>query len=69
MREYTLEEIVFDALDNAVCNGYGDFVFDSPAEEVAHDLVMYEKRTESYEPETLIPYIEEWKIRRTKPEQ
>jgi uncharacterized protein YihD (DUF1040 family) len=61
-----IKELVFDALSNAMCSGYGDFVFDSPTEELANDLIMYECRLESTTPDVLIPYIELWKQEHTK---
>lgn len=53
----SLKELVFEALDNALSNGYTS---EGDALAVAVDLCTYDADLENYQPEQLVQFIQEW---------
>lgn len=50
---------VFEALDNALENGYDPRL--QPTEEVAVELTSFDADLEDFEPATLVEHVEAWK--------
>jgi len=57
----SLKERIFEALDNAVENGYDDDFRAMGDLELAVDLVTYSSDLEDEEPEDLVPFIAEYR--------
>lgn len=53
------EELLFEHLDNALENDYNDLLDWNP-HDVANDITAFDVDFETYEPESLVSYIEEW---------
>jgi hypothetical protein len=58
-----LRDRVFEALQNAVDNGYGNFVFVADPDEVAADLCDCCADLEDEDPGNLVPFVQEWRAR------
>lgn len=65
-----LRRAVFGNLDSAAENGYfepGEYCHDMAADELAQDLTTYAADLEDERPETLTPYVVEWRNKRGLP--
>ncbi len=58
-----IRALVFQAMNNAVANGYGDFMRNGHARAVAEDLIDYDDDIAKSEipPGELVPIIEAWR--------
>lgn len=61
-----LRGLVFEALDNAVDNGYGDVAHDLEANRTAIDLGTYSSELEGLETAVPVPHIQEWRKQHPK---
>jgi hypothetical protein len=64
---WAIQRIVDRNLDNASENGYfkpGRQLAEATAEQISRDLVVFASDMESFDPETLVPFIESWMARR-----
>lgn len=61
MPETSLKELVFEALNNAVANGYGAFAYKTSATEVAADMARYDANVEGVPEVQLVPYVLAWR--------
>lgn len=60
MTRNEIRELVFQAMDNACDNGYDEAQDDPLA--VAIDICDCDADLENEEPETLVPYVQEWRL-------
>ncbi len=56
-----MQKRINEVMDNARDNGYDEL--NTPSLEIAEDIVTYSAEFENEEPETLVPYIDQWKAR------
>jgi hypothetical protein len=58
----TLEQVVYQSLDNAQDNGYGEFLQGPPAA-IADDMLELDTSVQGHTADALIPFIQSWQAK------